>query len=118
MNRAIRLITEGLALAIVIGGATVYGMQLFQGNGTVKIGAVSGQFQQYVATEREFKSRYLNYDGSCGDLALPSNVSCVATADTYKFEQSLSDGSVYCADSTGFAGQLSQPTAPGAQLCH
>lgn len=116
-NKNLEFFLDGVIVLVVLGLGIMFAVRYFTASGKLNADAVAARFRQYAATEAIFKSRYTNYQGSCTDLALPSGVQCSATATTYKIEETLSDGTVYCTDSAGFMGQLSGPTPGAAPLC-
>ncbi|MDZ7726490.1 MAG: hypothetical protein U5L75_02830 [Candidatus Campbellbacteria bacterium] len=80
---------------------------------------------QQVRSEAElyYSDNSLSYEGFCdsdrwqekseeiSELSSDVSASCYDSADAWAAEATLSGGGVYCADSTGFAGEVEEPTA-------
>ncbi len=57
------------------------------------------------ASAELYHSRVGFYTGLCGDIGVPGKFSCTESDDAYAIETTLSSGSYYCLDSSGFIGK-------------
>lgn len=98
-------IFSGLVLCAFLVAA---GFKFVQNYGSADAVKEQVVFKGYVTSATIFKSRYTDYKGLCSDVGLPSDVMCADNEDAYRFWKLRTDGTYYCADQTGFSGELTQ----------
>jgi len=102
-------------LPLLAVAAFVYFVFFDTPNEEVEAGVVATQFLQYQATAERYQSRLLDYAGMCDDIGLPPEVACQATDTEYRISQPLTNGTIYCMDTTGFRGTVT--TQPRGLTC-
>lgn len=51
-----------------------------------------------------YHRRLDSYEAMCGDIGVPEGFYCTETGSDFSIETTLTDGSYYCTDSTGYFG--------------
>ncbi len=111
-----RLILQGLLFGAAGALLVVLVQNIISDDGALQRSKEKVLFQNSVQAAQSYKRRNFDYVGVCSDTALPDEIRCVETVDTFKLEMKNPDGGYWCADSSGFNGQL--PYSTGADsLC-
>ncbi|MDA8597113.1 hypothetical protein N9L26_02110 [Candidatus Pacebacteria bacterium] len=65
------------------------------------------QMRTLQSSAETFKARLLDYRGVCSDIGIDDTIfSCTDTADAYAITTPLTNGLLYCVDSTGYTGEV------------
>lgn len=112
MNQTTFNIMQSLLFLVVLAGV-VFAIFFYFGQGNVTKDAVDverkAELTRLQTSAGAYYSRLRFFDGVCQDIGVPTPFTCNETSDAYAIDIQLTNGTFYCADSTGFRGAAHGP---------